>query len=182
MGEDGTRTADLNWPKGYFLYFLLYGVVQKTNKQTNKQTNKNLQKLWGASFRILEPYYLALYLQNMFPVLLFAISGSQINVVALLCCVILAYDMIKLLVRKLIWCLYSAFQPYLCFGNHILEPINDYTLLCPLWEPRCEGENTALVPHHPLSLSHFIPSHRLVTIAFKNFEYPLDVQTSMFLH
>lgn len=90
--------------------------------------------------------------------------------------------MIKLLVRKLIWCLYSAFQPYLCFGNHILEPINDYTLLCPLWEPRCEGENTALVPHHPLSLSHFIPSHRLVTIAFKNFEYPLDVQTSMFLH
>ena len=72
--------------------------------------------------------YITPYLLCMFPVVLFIISGGWIKVIIFMYCVTVAYDMIKLLVVRLIWYLYSALLSSLYFGNHPLETINNYAL------------------------------------------------------
>ena len=68
------------------------------------------------------------YLLYVSPAMLFIFSDGWFKIILLKYCVTLAYDMIKFLVMKLIWYLYSALPlpPYL--GNHLSETIKNYTL------------------------------------------------------
>lgn len=75
----------------------------------------------------LELCYVTSYLLYLSPVMLFITSRRWVKFIVLLYFVILVYDMIKLLVMRLIWYLYPALPscPYL--GSHLSETINNYT-------------------------------------------------------
>lgn len=99
--------------------------------------------------------YVRPYLLYVFPVVLFIIPGGWIKVIILLYCVTLAYDIIKLVVVRLIWYLHSALLSSLYFGNHLSETINDYTLHLFSSETWSVGEtrgNTPPLLHLPLLL------------------------------
>jgi len=72
--------------------------------------------------------YLTPCLLYMFPVVLFIISGGWIKVIIFLYCVTLSYDVIKSLLVKPIWYLYSALPSPPYFGSHLLETTNNYAL------------------------------------------------------
>ena len=110
--------------------------------------------------------YVTPYLLYMFPVVLFIFSGGWIKVIVLLYCVTLAYDMIKLLVVRLAWYLYSALPSSPYFGNHLSETINNYTLYLFSLESESMGDTRG---DSFTSSCTFPFSSRLVTIALENF-------------
>ena len=112
------------------------------------------------------------YLQYILPVVLFITHVNWAKVITLLYFVTLAYDMIELLVVKLIWYLYSALLSPLYFGSHLSETINNYSFYLFSSESQAMGEIPPFI---------FPFSSRQITKALENFEYPWDVQTSMFL-
>lgn len=61
------------------------------------------------------------YLRCVFSLVLLVTSGGWVKVITLLYCVTLVYDMVKLLVVRLIWCLSSVLPSSLNFGNQLLE-------------------------------------------------------------
>ena len=112
------------------------------------------------------------YLQYLLPVVLFITRGNWARVIMLLYFVTLAYDTIELLVVELIWYLYSALPSPPYFGSRLSETINNYTLYLFSSESQATGETYFF---------SFPFSSRQITVALENFEYPWDVQTSMFL-
>ena len=65
---------------------------------------------------------------------MFVTSGNWIKVIAVLCCATLPYGMIKSLVTRAVWYLYSAVAggatatvSSLYFGSHLSEVSNNYT-------------------------------------------------------
>ena len=116
--------------------------------------------------------YVIPYLQYLLPVVLFITRGNWARVIMLLYFVTLAYDTIELLVVELIWYLYSALPSPPYFGSRLSETINNYTLYLFSSESQATGETYFF---------SFPFSSRQITVALENFEYPWDVQTSMFL-
>lgn len=120
--------------------------------------------------------YVRPYLLYVFPVVLFIIPGVWIKVILLLYCVTPAYDIIKLVVVRLIWYLYSALLSSLYFGNHLSETINRYTPPVLLREPIC-GEDKR--EHSPTtSLSPSPPGYLQKLLRILNLWY---IQTSVIL-
>ena len=76
---------------------------------------------------LLELYRVAPCLLLVFLAALFVISGGWIKVFILLCCVALAYIMLKLAAEKLMFCFYLALQSSLDFGSHTVDPDSNYT-------------------------------------------------------
>jgi len=72
--------------------------------------------------------YVNSYLEYIFPVVLFITSGRWIGIIILLYCVILSYDMITLLVMRLLWYLYLALLSFLYLWCHLLDSIDNHTL------------------------------------------------------
>ena len=99
---------------------------------------------------------------------------ALVKVIGLLYCVILIYVMIRLLVVRLIWYLFSTLTPSLYLVNHLLEKIDSYALPFLLSEAiygqKKKGGITFSFPF----------SFRLIGIALENFEYLFDVQTGIF--
>lgn len=117
----------------------------------------------------------------MLPVVLFTISGGWIKVIILLYYVTLVRDIIKLLLRRLIWYLYSSLQSSLYFRHNLLETINNYTPYFVYLGSQTMGDAKEMLSTISSPFSFIFPlSSRLVTIALENFEYLWDVQTSMF--
>lgn len=118
----------------------------------------------------------------MLPVILFTISVGWIKVIILMYYVTLVHDMIKLLLRRLIWYFYLSLQSYLYFRNNLLETINNYTPYFVSLGSQTARDTKGMLSIISSPFSFILPlSSRLVTIALENFEYPWDVQTSMFL-
>ena len=86
--------------------------------------------------------------------------------------------MIKLLVVRLTWYLYSALLSSPYFRTHLSETISNYTLY--VFSSENQSMEKTRGDTFPCSFT-FPFSSRLVTIAPENFEYPWDLQTSMFL-
>lgn len=82
------------------------------------------------------------------------------------------YVMIKLLVVRLIWYLYSTLTPSLYLVNHLLENMDSYALAFLLSE--------AIHGQKKKDNFSFSFSFRLTGIALENFEYLFDVQTRVF--
>ena len=102
---------------------------------------------------------------------LFITCGSWIKVTTLLYGVTLAYSMIKSLIQRPVLYLYSVMLSSY-FRSHLVETINNYTF----YLFSSESQFLEDVP------SFIFPfSSRLITITLENFEYPWNVQTSMFL-
>lgn len=62
-----------------------------------------------------------------FPCCVLVTIGDGIKVFILLCYVSLTSDLTRSFMMKLIWCLYSALQASLCFGNNIVEAVSNYS-------------------------------------------------------
>lgn len=95
------------------------------------------------------------HLLSVFPAVMFISFGGWAEVIILMYFVTLTYDMIDLLVMKLVWCLYSALPSPLYFGNHLLEAINNYSFYLFSLESQPMEESS----------SHIFPfSSRLISI------------------
>lgn len=107
---------------------------------------------WCSGLHCITPYWL-----YVFSLVLLITSGGWVKVTTLLYCVTLVYDMIKLLVVTLIWCLSSAFPSPLYFGNQLLEI--SYSVL----------QGVIVKIHEELPLFKFFPYHAHFTEALEEF-------------
>ena len=110
-------------------------------------------------------------------------SGGWIRDFILLCCLAMAYIMIKLSADKMKFSVCSALQPSLSFGSNTANMISNYTLGFVSSESPAMEEIREDTFQQSLSLPFTSPSfpraRELVTTAPENFVYPWDVQTSV---